>query len=83
MDVNFRKIDVDQYDEDVLLDNEIQEPDPRDPSTVLSETKQKSTTIRGYLSKYSLHLFVLNNGANCATCCEKRRYSWCFRLGAD
>lgn len=51
MDVNFRKIDIDQYDEDVLLDSELYEPDPRDPAQVISDTKQKSTAIRGYISK--------------------------------
>lgn len=47
----FRKIDIDQYDEDVLLDSELYEADSRDPATVLSETKQKASTIRGLLSK--------------------------------
>ncbi|KAI0689021.1 arp2/3 complex subunit [Cytidiella melzeri] len=47
----FRKIDVDQYDEDVLLDSELCEPDPRDPAQILNETKQKAAAIRGQLSK--------------------------------
>ncbi|KAF7795743.1 hypothetical protein EIP86_006910 [Pleurotus ostreatoroseus] len=51
MDVNFRKIDIDQYDEDVLFEHELYEPDPRDPAQVLSDTKQKATAIRGFLSK--------------------------------
>ena len=51
MDVNFRKIDVDAYDEDILLDEELYDPDPRDPAQILSDTKQKSTTVRSALSK--------------------------------
>ncbi|EKM52751.1 uncharacterized protein PHACADRAFT_176763 [Phanerochaete carnosa HHB-10118-sp] len=51
MDVNFRKIDVDQYDEDVLLDSELYEADPRDPAQVLDDAKQKATAVRSSLSK--------------------------------
>ncbi|GJE93006.1 arp2/3 complex subunit [Phanerochaete sordida] len=51
MDVNFRKIDIDQYDEDVLLDSELYEADPRDPAQVLDDTKQKATAVRSSLSK--------------------------------
>ena len=47
----FRKIDIDQYEEDVLLEEELYEPDPRDPATILNETKQKATTVRGSLSR--------------------------------
>ena len=47
----YRKIDIDAYDEDVLLESDLVEPDPRDPATVLSETKAKSTQLRGFLSK--------------------------------
>ena len=57
MDVNFRKIDIDQYDEDVLFEHELYEPDPRDPAQVLSDTKQKATAIRGFLSKYAISTF--------------------------
>ncbi|KAI0669037.1 arp2/3 complex subunit [Trametes maxima] len=51
MDVNFRKIDIDQYDEDVLLDGELYETDPRDPAQVLNDVKQKAVAVRGSLSK--------------------------------
>ena len=54
----FRKIDVDQYDEDVFLDSELYESDPRDPSTVLSDAKQKASGIRGFLAKYVCLLSV-------------------------
>lgn len=52
MDVNFRKIDIDQYDEDVLLESELYEPDPRDPAQVVSDAKQKATAVRSSLAKY-------------------------------
>ncbi|OJT11100.1 Actin-related protein 2/3 complex subunit 5 [Trametes pubescens] len=51
MDVNFRKIDIDQYDEDVLLDSELYEADPRDPAQALNDVKQKAVSVRGSLSK--------------------------------
>ncbi|KAI0640966.1 arp2/3 complex subunit [Trametes meyenii] len=51
MDVNFRKIDIDQYDEDVLLDSELYETDPRDPAQALNDVKQKAAAVRGSLSK--------------------------------
>ncbi|KAI0089694.1 arp2/3 complex subunit [Irpex rosettiformis] len=47
----FRKIDIDQYDEDVLPDSELFPTDPRDPSTLLTEAKQKAAAIRNNLSK--------------------------------
>ncbi|CCL99834.1 uncharacterized protein FIBRA_01858 [Fibroporia radiculosa] len=51
MDISFRKIDIDQYDEDVLLESELYEPDPRDPAQVLDDTKQKTATVRTALSR--------------------------------
>lgn len=48
---NFRKIDIDQFDEDVLNEEELYDPDPRDPSQVLADTKQKASAVRGYLTK--------------------------------
>ncbi len=47
----FRKIDIDQFDEDVLTEEELYDPDPRDPAQVLVDTKQKASAVRGYLSK--------------------------------
>ncbi|KAG8847958.1 hypothetical protein FRB96_001360 [Tulasnella sp. 330] len=47
----FRKIDIDAYDEDVLLESDLVDPDPRDPATVLSDAKSKSGQVRGFLSK--------------------------------
>ncbi|OBZ74905.1 hypothetical protein A0H81_05165 [Grifola frondosa] len=51
MDTNFRRIDIDQYDEDVLLESELYEPDPRDPSQVLSDSKQKAGAVRSSLAQ--------------------------------
>lgn len=65
MDVNFRKIDVDQYDEDVLLDSELYEADPRDPAQALDDTKQKATAVRSSLSKCVLTPY--HTSQNCLT----------------
>ena len=51
METAFRKIDIDVYDEDVLLEEELYEPDPRDPAQVLGDTKAKASQVRGFLSK--------------------------------
>lgn len=52
METAFRKIDIDIYDEDVLQDEELYEPDPRDPAQVVSDTKAKASQVRGILAKY-------------------------------
>ncbi|KAG1750384.1 actin-related protein 2/3 complex subunit 5 [Suillus paluster] len=49
--MSFRKIDIDAYDEDVLLESELCEPDPRDPAQVLSDAKQKQAAVRSTLAK--------------------------------
>ncbi|KAM6497167.1 arp2/3 complex 16 kDa subunit [Amanita muscaria] len=51
MDINFRKIDIDAYDEDVLQESELYESDPRNPSQVLNEAKQKQTAVRSSLAR--------------------------------
>ena len=53
MAASFRKIDIDAYDEDVLLEEELYEPDPRDPTQVLSDTKAKPALVRSALAKYA------------------------------
>lgn len=50
-DVNFRKIDIDIYDEDVLQESDIYETDSRDPGQVLAEAKQKQTAVRSALAR--------------------------------
>ena len=49
--INFRKIDIDVYDEDALVETELYDADPRDPSQVVSDAKQKATAVRSALSK--------------------------------
>jgi len=51
MDTAFRKIDIDQYDEDVLLDSELYEADSRDPREVLDDAKQRQIAVRSFLAK--------------------------------
>ncbi|EAU87713.1 arp2/3 complex 16 kDa subunit [Coprinopsis cinerea okayama7 len=51
MDINFRKIDIDQFDEDVLQDSELYEADPRDPAQVLEEAKARQVAVRGSLAR--------------------------------
>jgi len=50
--ISFRKIDIDAYDEDVLVETELYDADPRDPARVLNDAKQKATAVRSALSKY-------------------------------
>jgi hypothetical protein len=54
MDTAFRKIDIDQYDEDVLLDSELYEADSRDPTEVLDDAKQRQIAVRSFLARYTI-----------------------------
>lgn len=47
----FRKIDIDELEEDVLLPSDLYDPDPRGPDVVHAEAKQKSGEARGLVSK--------------------------------
>jgi actin related protein 2/3 complex, subunit 5 len=49
--LDFRKINIDQYDEDQLLEDELYEADPRDPATVLADAKSKAAGVRGLIAK--------------------------------
>jgi hypothetical protein len=51
MDINFRKIDVDVYDEDVLQETELYDPDPRGPQQVIEDAKAKAASVRTSLAK--------------------------------
>ncbi|KAF8064242.1 arp2/3 complex 16 kDa subunit [Lyophyllum atratum] len=51
MDTAFRKIDIDQYDEDILQESELYDADPRDPAQVLDESKQRQAAVRTSLAK--------------------------------
>ena len=48
---NFRKIDIDQYDEDVLHDSELYVADSRDPYEVLDIAKQRQAAVRQSLAR--------------------------------
>lgn len=48
---NFRKIDIDQYDEDVILDEELVEPYPKSPEQALADAKSKSTQVRTLIGR--------------------------------
>jgi len=49
--MSFRIIDVDAYDEDVLTEDELYDPDPRDPAQILDDTKQQQAAVRSSLNK--------------------------------
>ncbi|KAF5375447.1 hypothetical protein D9615_007953 [Tricholomella constricta] len=51
MDTAFRKIDIDQYDEDVLHESELYDADPRDPAQVLEDAKQRQAAVRTALAR--------------------------------
>ncbi|THV05287.1 arp2/3 complex 16 kDa subunit [Dendrothele bispora CBS 962.96] len=51
MDVNFRKIDIDAFDEEILQESELYEQDPRDPAQALDEMKQIQGAVRSCLAK--------------------------------
>ena len=48
----FRKIDIDAYDEDVLLPSDLYDPDPRGPSGVTQDANAKANEARGLVSRY-------------------------------
>ena len=55
----FRKIDIDQYDEDILLDSELYEADSRDPTEVLDDAKQRQIAVRSFLARYAILFFFI------------------------
>lgn len=50
-DSSFRRLDVDQYDEDRVLPSDLYIPDSRAPATVLADTQGKATAVRGLLQR--------------------------------
>ncbi|PWN48307.1 Arp2/3 complex 16 kDa subunit ARPC5 [Violaceomyces palustris] len=48
---SFRKIDVDQFDEDAISDSELFEPDPRSPEEALSEARSKVAQVRTMIGR--------------------------------
>jgi len=62
MSEKWRKINIDQYDEDVLLESELYDPDPRDPSTILADSKGKAQLVRSALAKLVMLCLVPMEG---------------------
>ena len=58
MTEKWRKINIDQYDEDVLIESELYDPDPRDPSTILADAKGKAQLVRSALAKLVMPCLV-------------------------
>ncbi|BGP18167.1 hypothetical protein JCM10213_009010 [Rhodosporidiobolus nylandii] len=48
---SFRKLNVDQYDEDRVLPSDLYHPDPRPASQILSDAQAKEKTVRGLLQR--------------------------------
>ncbi|SGY12873.1 BQ5605_C011g06637 [Microbotryum silenes-dioicae] len=48
---NFRRLDVDQYDPDRVLEHELYTPDLRPVQQVLSDTQSKASNTRAYLQR--------------------------------
>ncbi|KAG7092314.1 hypothetical protein E1B28_008676 [Marasmius oreades] len=51
MDVAFRKIDIDAFDDEVLREPDLYEEDPRGPAQALDEAKQKQVAVRSALAR--------------------------------
>ncbi|KAE8231365.1 hypothetical protein CF326_g3623 [Tilletia indica] len=51
---NFRSIDIDQYDEDVLDESELVEQDPHSAADSLAIAKQKAGQVRGLIGQGDL-----------------------------
>lgn len=75
---NFRKIDIDQYDEDVILESELYEPDPRDPAQVMDDVKQKASAVRSSLAKCVASRCDIEQELNLC----QRRYRWSVESSA-
>lgn len=48
---NFRKIDIDQYDEDVITNEELVEPYPKAAEQATAEAKAKSSEVRSLIGR--------------------------------
>ncbi|BGP03158.1 Actin-related protein 2/3 complex subunit 5 [Rhodotorula toruloides ATCC 204091] len=48
---NFRRIDIDQYDEDRVDPSSLYHPDPRGPAQALAGAQEKDRTVRGLLQR--------------------------------
>ncbi|GAA5940317.1 hypothetical protein JCM3775_004433 [Rhodotorula graminis] len=48
---NFRKINIDQYDEETVLAESLYLPDPRGPAQALADAQTKDRTVRSLLQR--------------------------------
>ncbi|TKY86040.1 hypothetical protein EX895_004865 [Sporisorium graminicola] len=48
---SFRKIDIDQYDEDAISNEELVEPFPKSAEQALADAKAKSTEVRSLIGR--------------------------------
>lgn len=48
---SFRKIDIDQYDEDAISNDQLVEPYPRSAADALADAKAKSTEVRSLIGR--------------------------------
>lgn len=48
---SFRKINVDKYDEDTLLEEELIDIDTRSPAELAGIAKQKANDVRGLIGR--------------------------------
>ncbi|GAA6001638.1 Arc15p [Rhodotorula paludigena] len=48
---NFRRIDIDQYDEDRVLASSLYHPDPRQPAQALADAQSKDRSVKGLLQR--------------------------------
>lgn len=48
----FRNIDIDKYDEDVLLDDELVEPFPKSAEEAAADARAKATEVRSLIGRY-------------------------------
>lgn len=54
----FRKIDIDKYDENAVLDEELYATDSRYPGQALEEAQQRQVAVRGSLAKFVFSVII-------------------------
>jgi actin related protein 2/3 complex, subunit 5 len=47
----FRKIDIDQYDPDLVTDADLYEPFPLSPADALAAAKEREREVRAFMSR--------------------------------
>ncbi|MBW0559116.1 hypothetical protein O181_098831 [Austropuccinia psidii MF-1] len=51
MDTNFRKIDIDAFDDDAVTEAELYAHDPRSPEEMLADAQSKTAQARAFLAR--------------------------------